>query len=193
MSLLLDALKRVEVKPSVSSAPPVPSVRATWARTAAKRIEPGAVLGDDLPARQVRQLAANVLAAFPKHGSLGLAFVTHPWSWEVSEFVSGMALALAECAGDEVLLATNGNRFGRWTNALSRVPSGSSWQAWKRCYRYVVVESDGSSNQVSFLAGADGVYLTFALSKTPRQSTKNCVARLQAAGVPILGSVLIGS
>ncbi|HUY31166.1 MAG TPA: hypothetical protein VMV69_00190 [Pirellulales bacterium] len=171
MSLLLDALKRVEGNPSGSWLAPSSQPATVPPRDSSFR-----------PLVQIRQLAANVLAALPNDGPLRLAFVTLPSSCEWPRLLSGLAAALRESLECEVLLLSDVGEF-----ACER-----SWQTWKRRYRFVIVPSEGKPGELALLSGADGVFLAVALGKVRRRSVNDCVARLQASGVPIRGGVLIG-
>jgi hypothetical protein len=138
----------------------------------------GPEMTDDTLVRQVRQLASNILATYPGADSLGLAFVTLHWPSEAPRFLQEFARAFAKCAGAEVLLV----------NDVREGP----WQSWKQRFRYAILQSEGGSNEVKLLSGADGVYLTIALGRTPRRRVNDSIALLRAAGAPIRGSVLIG-
>ncbi len=142
----------------------------------------GAVVSDATLARQVMQLASNILATYPNADTLGLAFVTLHWPSEAPGFPREFARALAQCAGARVLLVNDVRECG----------FAGAWQSWKQRFRYVIAQSEGGPNEVKQLIGADGVYLTVALGKTLRRRVNDSMALLRAAGAPIRGSILIG-
>jgi hypothetical protein len=142
----------------------------------------GTEMSDDTLTRQVRQLASSILASYPGADALGLAFVTLHWPSEAPRFLREFARAFTKCAGADVLLVNNVRECG----------FEGPWQSWKQRFRYAIVQSEGGPNEVKLLTGADGVYLTVALGRTPRRRVNDSIALLRAAGAPIRGSVLIG-
>ncbi|HEV3003792.1 MAG TPA: hypothetical protein VGX78_04995 [Pirellulales bacterium] len=76
-------------------------------------------------------------------------------------------------------------------NAVCRKTTDIPWEAWKRRFRCCLVETNADDRLADLLAGADGVFLTVVLRKTPRQAIDDCIARLRRVGVSIHGSVLL--
>jgi hypothetical protein len=77
------------------------------------------------------------------------------------------------------------------SNAVRPKTTEIPWEAWKRRFRCCLVESNADDRPAELVAGADGVFLTVVLRKTPRQAIDDCLARLRHVGASIRGSVLL--
>jgi len=167
--------RQVEQATDASAAMATPGIVVNPANT-------GAVMSDDTCARELRRVVTNILAAYPNTATLGLAFVTLDWTSEEQRFMPALTRQFVQCTAAEVLLVDDAGTFD----------AERPWQSWKQRFRYVIVQSECGANDMKLLTGADGVYLAVALGKTLRRSVKDAIARLQLAGAPIRGCVLIG-